>query len=346
MKLQILVPQYRETDEEIRPLLDSIKMQRNVDFNEVGVIICNDGSDVYLTKELMDSYPFHIEYWKGEHEGVSATRNALLDHASADYIMFCDADDLFYNVCGLYIIFGYIEGGFDTLNSAFIEETRDRQTKKPVYVTHNNDATFVHGKVHRRQFLIDNAIRWNDKLTIHEDSFFHVQCLNLAKNLKYCETPYYLWRWRDGSVCRSDPKYIFRTYDKLIDSNDAVTDEFVKRGYMDKVMYFVCYMILESYYTMNKPDWVSEENAEYRKRAEERIGEYYVKWENVWNSVPIKDKVDISKQTRDRLIGEGMLLESLTIYDWLTKIKEDFYGKQKNEREEETRESTTDAGLA
>ena len=32
MRLQILVPQYNETEETIKPLLDSIAIQQNVDF--------------------------------------------------------------------------------------------------------------------------------------------------------------------------------------------------------------------------------------------------------------------------------------------------------------------------
>ena len=39
MKLQILVPQYKETDEMVKPLLDSIAIQQAVDFNEIGIII-------------------------------------------------------------------------------------------------------------------------------------------------------------------------------------------------------------------------------------------------------------------------------------------------------------------
>lgn len=123
MKLQILIPQYQETDEIIKPLLDSIAFQQSVDLNEVGVIITNDGSDVKLSEELLNSYPYKIEYYQNEHLGVSATRNACLDHATADYVMFCDADDMFYNVCGLYIVFREIDdlGGFDALISSFLE---------------------------------------------------------------------------------------------------------------------------------------------------------------------------------------------------------------------------------
>lgn len=61
MKLQILIPQYQETDEIIKPLLDSIALQQSVDLNEVGVIITNDGSDVKLSEDLLNSYPYKIE---------------------------------------------------------------------------------------------------------------------------------------------------------------------------------------------------------------------------------------------------------------------------------------------
>ena len=83
-KLQILIPQYKETDEIIKPLLDSIEVQQNVDLrNDVGVIVVNDGTDVHLSEELFKRYSFDIEYHLNEHKGVSATRNACLDHATA-----------------------------------------------------------------------------------------------------------------------------------------------------------------------------------------------------------------------------------------------------------------------
>jgi hypothetical protein len=64
--------------------------------------------------------------------------------------MFCDADDMFYNACGLWIIFREIEVGFDSLVSIFTEETHIPNTKQITYINHEADSTFVHGKVHRR----------------------------------------------------------------------------------------------------------------------------------------------------------------------------------------------------
>ena len=62
MILQILIPQYKETDDIIHPLLDSIKIQKNVNFNDIGVIIVNDGTDIRLSDKLLKSYPFKIDY--------------------------------------------------------------------------------------------------------------------------------------------------------------------------------------------------------------------------------------------------------------------------------------------
>lgn len=257
MKLQILVPQYKETNEIIKNLLDSIMIQQNVPMDEIGVIICNDGSDVFLTQSFLDSYPFRIDYYKEPHRGVSGTRNACLDYATADYVMFCDADDMFYNACGLWIIFREIEAGFDSLVSVFIEETRHPETKEVIYINHDMDSTFVHGKIHRRKYLLDKKIRWNKNLTIHEDSYFNILCQNCSENVKYCPTPFYLWKWRDDSVCRHDPKYILKTYNNMLDSNDALVTEFLQRAMQDKANFYTAFMIFDSYYTMNKPDWIN-----------------------------------------------------------------------------------------
>ena len=95
MKLQILIPHYHESAEVIRPLLDSIAIQQNVDFSEIGVIICHDGEDIpyfaradyYEPREnILPFYPFDVEQIHIDHKGVSAARNACLDHATADYV--------------------------------------------------------------------------------------------------------------------------------------------------------------------------------------------------------------------------------------------------------------------
>lgn len=321
MKLQILIPQYKETEEVIKPLLDSLAIQQNIDFNELGAIICNDGSDVHLDKEFLDSYPYKIEYHLEPHRGVSGTRNACFNYATADYVMFCDADDMFYNACGLWMLFREMNiAEFDSLVSVFVEESRIPDTGEVTYVNHDMDSTFVHGKVHRRKYLLDQKIRWNEKLTIHEDSFFNILCQNLSENVKYCGVPFYLWKWRDDSVCRHDPKYILKTYKNLIDSNDALIDEFLKRGVLDKAAFYTAFLVFDAQYTMNKPEWINQENKEYRDSTERRFARYYAKRKDLWNSITTQDKMMISNGVRSRSVMEGMQMEAVTIDGWLRHI--------------------------
>lgn len=333
MKLQILVPHYNEPAEVIRPLLDSIAIQQNVDFKEIGVIICHDGEeakDFCMTDSLNllgdmtlpDNYPFEIEQIRIPHKGVSAARNACLDAATARYVMFCDADDMFFNACGLYIIFKEMDlGSFDSLISCFIEETRNPITKEVIYVNHDMDSTFVHGKIHRRDYLIEKNIRWNESLTIHEDSFFNILCQNLSTNVKYCATPFYLWKWRDASVCRHDDKYILKTYRNMLDSNDALVDEFLKRSIIDKAAFYTVFMIFDAYYTMNKPEWINQKNKVYRQETEKRFSKYFKKHKDLWEGVSPQEKMQISNGVRQRSVNEGMQMETITIDKWLKKIE-------------------------
>lgn len=322
MKLQILVPQYNEADEDIRPLLDSIEIQQNVDLkNEVGVIIVNDGSDTYLTDEFLKRYSYQIKYIKAEHLGVSATRNRALDEATADYVMFCDADDMFYNACGLYIIFREMNiGEFNAMISVFIEETKDPKTNEKVYVNHQIDSTFVHGKVYRRQYLIDNDIRFNPALTIHEDSYFNCLAQKCTDDVKFCPTPFYLWRWRDNSVCRHDPKYILKTYNNMIESNTALVKQLLKRGKKKDAIAYANTLVYDAYFTMNKDEWINQENKEYRNATEKRFKEYYLEFKDLIEQVDKKEQAQIIMGIKNRFFGEGLLMEKITFEDWIKEV--------------------------
>lgn len=323
MKLQILVPQYKETDEVVKPLLDSIAIQQNVDLkNEVGVIIVNDGSDVFLSDQLLNSYPFKVEYHKDPHRGVSGTRDAAFNYSTADYVMFCDADDMFFSACGLFIIFREmdVDGGFDSLVSVFVEETRMPDTKEIIYVNREMDSTFVHGKVHRRQYLIDNDIKWNPDLTIHEDSYFNIQCQKMSANVKYCSVPFYLWKWRDDSVCRHDPKYILKTFNNMLDSSDACIQQFIKKNHITTAKQLVTSMIYDCYFTMNKKEWLDQENQDYRIATEKRFKQYYLKYKEYFDTIDEKEKNQIIVGMKNRMFQEGLMMESITFNDWIQEI--------------------------
>lgn len=323
-KLEILIPQYHENDKVIAPLLKSIEIQQNVNLDDVGVIICSDSEDTadWLSTSFLESFPFDIKYIHNGHKGVSAARNACLDAATADYVMFCDADDMFYNMCGLWIIFREMLGeGFNALSSIFVEETKDPRTNEKIYINRENDSTFVHGKVYRRSYLVMNNIRFNDSLTIHEDSYFNCLAQRLAGQVKYCQTPFYLWRWRDESVCRHDPKYILKTYVNMLDSNTALANEFLSRGRKLDAQYYVTAMIYDAYFMMNKAEWLNQENQEYRMTTEKRFKKYYETFKPQFESIPEEFKSQIIVGMKNRFFQEGMFMESVTFADWIKHIE-------------------------
>lgn len=329
MRLDILVPQWNETDEIIKPLLDSIALQQQVNLkDDVGVIIVNDGSETFLSEELLNSYPFSIKYIKAEHKGVSATRQRALDESTADYVMFCDADDMFYNMCGLWIIFNEMNKkdpntgvvGFDSLTSVFVEETKMPDGSHG-YINREMDSTFVHGKIHRRQYLIDQNIRWNPSLTIHEDSYFNILCQRLSTNVKYCPISFYLWKWRDNSICRSDFKYILKTYNNMLDSSTALVNEFLKRNKFVEAQYFAANIAYDAYFTMNKKEWINQENKQYRDNTEKRFALYYRQFKQIIIGLPEETKVRLLNGLRTRFYGEGMLFETITFNEWISHIE-------------------------
>ena len=326
-KLEILIPHYKEKADEVRPLLDSIAIQQNVNFNEIGVIICHDGQESYdfsfmepgvddgIVGDYMFpvSYPFEIKQIRQEHKGVSAARNACLDAATADYVMFCDAD---------YIIFREMNGkGFNALKSVFIEETRNPETGEKIYINREMDSTFVHGKFYKRKYLKANNIRWNDNLTIHEDSYFNCLAQSMAGEVRYCTMPFYLWKWRDESVCRHDPKYILKTYNNMLESSTALVNEFLDRGKDQEAEFYSTSMIYDAYYMMNKKEWLDQENQEYRDNTERRFKKYYLDFQDLFEKIKPETKNQIVVGMKNRFFQEGMFLEEVTFKDWIEHIK-------------------------
>lgn len=322
-KLQILIPQYKETDEVIKPLLDSIANQQRVDLeHDISVIIVNDGSDTHLNTAFLNEYLFRIDYILAPHEGVSATRNRLLDHAKADYIMWCDADDMFYISHAFWLIMRDIKNGpFDVLNSVFLEEVFTRGGDLHDLIKHENDRTFVHGKVYRRQYLIDKNIRWNTNLSIHEDVYFTTLAMMETKEIRYQDTFFYVWKYHEDSICRKDPKYALKTYVNLIDSNDALVDELEKRGNMTNAQFITSFVTYDLYYTLQLPLWHEEENVEFRNTTEKRFGDFWKKHKQLYLDAPWEQKKKTANAIRGRMTGCGMGFEFIALGEWLNYIE-------------------------
>ena len=322
MRLQLLIPQYNEDESIVCNMLDSIKVQQGVDLNEIEVLIGNDGSDVKLSEDFLNSYPFSVKYFQYEHTSPAGTRQKLFEEATAEYIMYCDADDMFLTNLALYTIFTYMNEGFDALVCAFMEEIKDKRTGRMRYFTHAKDDRFVHGKVYRRQHLIYNNIVWREDISQHEDSAYNILAIQTTEDQQYCKIPIYLWKWRDNSICREDPLYIPKTYTRMIHSNAYLVQDFLDRNMPDMAKVQVCSLIYNTYFMLNRKLWLDPMNAKYRYETEKCFKEYYKSHKELFTTTEPVLKNRIIATIKRRVAGEGVLLEQFTFDEWIKHIEE------------------------
>ena len=79
-------------------------------------------------------------------------------------------------------------------------------------------------------------------------------------------------------------------------------------------------MTFHGYYSMNRPGWVDVKNRKFREDVERKFGERFRKYREIWEKVDDVSKVLISDLVRRKIIGKGMLMESITISDWLKRM--------------------------
>ena len=260
MFLDIIIPQYKENDKLIKRALDSINNQLGIDFNEIGIIMINDKSDVIISDELINSYQkLNIKYLKNENNlGASLTRQRGLDESKAKYVTFLDADDYFYGNAGLQLVIGCLkETDADVVQTSFIGQRWIDE--KLTNVTFDADYTkaWLHAKYIKRDFLIRNDIRFSSELNNNfEDSYFCTLVTGFEYDNKKAiniDFPTYFWTFNLDSITRKKRRYHYfveayddylkcpkLVYEKLKNHNKIFADYYIKQAT------FNLYGILES----------------------------------------------------------------------------------------------------
>lgn len=327
-KLQFLVPQYKETEETVSFLLGSIECQVEIDKNDIGVIICSDGGGYVLNHDFLNKYSFDIDYVICKHRGVSATRNSAFLLSDADYVMFCDADDGFCNTFGIKIIFENIKMSesngepFDVLSSKFFSE---RQGENWGLNIMDHNSVYVHGRVFRREFLLNNFIFFDERVTANEDCFFNISTNMISKSTKNLNVPIYCWRQNPESVTH-DPKYMLKTLDQLIHSNDDVIELMILLKKDEKSVANTTFdLICKTYLDYNKTEWHLPENTEYKHRLITTLKEYIIKRGTLCSCLTHDDKKEILQKTRGT--SHYGQIESITFDDFIKLVMT--YGEEK-----------------
>lgn len=322
-KLDILITQYNETDDIIKPLLDSVAKQYPASvLDHVHVIIMNDGSDTLLSDTLLSSYKFNLSYIKETHSGISGTRNKLLDVSDGDYIMYCDADDMFYRHDALKMIFENIERyDFDYMKSAFFEEKINPETGLVDTYFHPNSVVFIHGKVYKRSMLIDKQIRWKEHLKDHEDRYFNVLVNALCDKPIIENRPFYLWKFRSNSIVRSQKNFFFSTFSQFLQTESALLHQYLKRGFNDFIVLELCHALIRTYYTTHSYNWIYDSDDIKKSAVDKQIKYLYRKFKKFFDNRPLDLEKNLLLNIKTELSNTLVLDDNAeTFYEWLESL--------------------------
>ena len=321
-KLTLIIPHYREEWETCSFLFNSLDIQHGIDKSDFKVLVVNDGDYGALTKEIIGERTYQVDVATIPHGGISNARNYGIEHADTDYIMFCDCDDGFVSNYGLHLILSAINEGFDVLNSSFIEEAPLDGGWR--IFRHDKDRVFIHGKVYRRQFLLDKKIRFNTELYFSEDSLFNQEVFVLAEKEKNIETPVYLWAWNKDSTVRTDRENIvIRKYDQIILMRTLTCRMLKAHGLTDKYKQAICSAIADCYCDFQEPLFAKPGNKPLREKAEKEFKKFYREFSHDFMQCDSELIGKALLEARMRAYDSGYRVEQTDYKSWLKHIKND-----------------------
>ena len=129
--------------------------------------------------------------------------------------MFCDCDDMFSESDGLRKLLECAEQSrADIIGSDYSIELK--RGNDFVYRTAHQNTTRVHGKIFKRQYLIERNIRFPDEMEFSGDMYFLYLAYHLTDRIVWLPDNFYIWKWMPESVTRGKTHYSVRTYDRML----------------------------------------------------------------------------------------------------------------------------------
>ena len=322
MLLSVIIPQYKETDKEVKRLLSSIDYQVNVNWEEVEVIIVNDCSKTLLSESMLNSFenikPKYIKLKKNVGPGLA--RQAGLDAAQGEYVTFCDADDMYQNFGVFSLYFAKIkELRPDIIRTQWLEELEIENVKQ--YITHNFEATWMHGKVFNRGFLYLNNIRFSDKLLYHEDSYILSNAFEIAKSVIDIPTITYIWTFDKTSITRrNNGAYSYESMPEFIRSITSSLD-WLKNKKEEVLMAKTVQLFLYIYYGLqaNQKNWEKK----YIEEIEKELVNTYRKYGKYIEEIDVASFSVLEVQERQK-IANMPFVQSETFSQFLNRIVEQY----------------------
>lgn len=255
-KLDIFVTHYREPWEVCRKFFQMLALQREVGWDEIGVTLIHDGEDIRFDDSLFDEFPYAVRQISIPHGGVSAARNRGLDEADAEWINFCDCDDMYSGAFSLWRVLRLMDdaGSYDILCGEFMSEFRLKDGSLQLFRREQPDCVFVHAKYFRTAFLRENGLRFPVGQEYNEDSAFVsiAYTMTETERVGQIETgePIYIWCCHGDSTTRGNQN-LWKPYAGGWRRNRDVCDAYRERLGEERYRSMVSRTVYDAYYQFN-----------------------------------------------------------------------------------------------
>ena len=217
-KVSVIIPVYN-TEEYLEKCIDSIL---NQDFNDLEIIIINDNSpdkSKNIIKRYLDTNMNIIFIDKNTNEGVSKARNDGIEIASGEYILFVDSDDFIEknSIRKLYefalnknsdIVISnayrcFLDGRVDNIKPKISNKISSVEGVKELLVQKNGLYGQPWNKFFKREFIVNNNIRYPVGITLQQDVVFNIEAFGKSKCIDYINEYTYYYIERDNSSIRN-----------------------------------------------------------------------------------------------------------------------------------------------
>lgn len=255
MKLSIIIPQYKETEQVLKSGLDSIANQKGIDLNDLEVIIVNDHSDVVPSYEFLKQYPYRIRLYKAAvNGGPGMARQLGTDCAKGKYILYMDADDCLISCISLRYVMNY-KGKADIIRGKFFNEAQNRV---------DDGWTWFHGKFYKRKFLVDRSIRFYEGIRVNEDACFNAVARVLGKTEDIDEIITF-WAKNPNSITRSDNKFVVKCFDDFLKGKMWAFKRLQEEDEIQELRWALADIFVYSYYYFMQREYLDEPAAKERQ---------------------------------------------------------------------------------
>ena len=254
-KISIIVPVYKAQDV-VGQCLDALLEQT---FHDIEVVCVNDGSpdDSGKVLEAYAARDARVRVLTQENGGVSAARNAGIDAATGDIVMFADCDDAFEpQACHVVAEAFDADDGLDVLVFGAHCEPEDETPKhvrdllSPAAAVFERDEAgrvdpalffeahaqpYAWRTAYRRAFINRERVRFVPGLALAEDAEFQILAYSLARKTRLLPDKLYRYRMDSSSAthvynARASRE---RKVDQHLQAIAALLDEWRTRGIAD-----------------------------------------------------------------------------------------------------------------